>query len=98
MFGSGFRGMLCAAVLFSLSGAGLQAAPLLELLYLQGQPLAGASSLPGFSALDVVRSNGTRDLVVAPQGNFVVGVNTDPTRGTPALSVRFITSVRSIRG
>ncbi|WP_146451525.1 hypothetical protein [Bythopirellula polymerisocia] len=58
-----------------------QAAPLFERLYVQNQVLPGASALPGFNAVDTARDNGNRSLVTAPNGNFVVTVNTDPTQG-----------------
>lgn len=55
------------------------AAPLLEQLYVQNQVLAGGDTVPGHDPLrDSVRRNGSRDIVIAPNGNFITAVNTDP--------------------
>lgn len=55
------------------------AAPLLEQIYVQGQALSGAENVPDFDPVrDLVRDNGSRDIHVAPNGNFITVVNTDP--------------------
>ncbi len=59
-----------------------QAAPIIELLYVEDQVLDGAENLPGFDALrDRVRQNGQRRITTAINGNFVGAVNTDSSQG-----------------
>ncbi|MEQ8847034.1 hypothetical protein [Botrimarina sp.] len=58
------------------------AQPLVETLYLEGQPLPGADALPGYSFFDLVRSNGQLDLMAAPNGSFVGAVRTNPFEGS----------------
>ena len=58
----------------------IHAAPLFEEIYVEGEVLAGADAIPGFLPIDTVRDNGSRSLVIAPNGNFITSVNTDQTQ------------------
>lgn len=70
---------LVVALLWLAFSTTVQAAPLLEQIYVEGEALSGGASVPGFDPIrDLVRDNGSRAIHVAPNGNFITSVNTDP--------------------
>jgi len=89
MCGPVLRTALVLVIPLSLLAQVSQAAPLFEQLFVEGQVLAGASTLPGFLLLDTVRHNGHRTISLSPKGNFVTVVNTDPSQGNAGFAGTF---------
>ncbi|MEM8947272.1 MAG: hypothetical protein AAGD11_19015 [Planctomycetota bacterium] len=72
-------GLLVFAVLCNAAASASQAVPVLQQIYFEGEALSGSETVPGFDPIrDLVRDNGSRDIYVAPNGNFITVVNTDP--------------------
>ncbi len=64
--------------LLSFVGSSLFATPAFETIFLQGEVLDGASSLPGFTTQETVRLRGSAEVVATPNGSFITAVRTNP--------------------